>query len=315
MLSRRMIRIKVFKTLFGAVISGQESFAAVENELIMACQKCVDLYIFMLSLPIALKRAAENKIEAGLKKFHPTEQEANPNYKFVENKFISLLENDESFTKLLAKKGLSWANYELFVKKLFASIQTKEYYIEYMREQDSSMRQDVALISSIYEEELEDNEDLAEILEEMSLYWIDDLGYVLSLLVKDIKRFSKKGAVSIPELFQNEDDERYAKRLLNESLLKYGEYCKILKEYIPNWDMERLVTTDLVLVVMGMTEAVTFETIPLKVTINEYVDISKYYSTPNSKTFVNGLLDRMLQRLLKEGKIVKSGRGLVGSLE
>jgi N utilization substance protein B len=121
--------------------------------------------------------------------------------------------------------------------------------------------------------------------------------------------------VIIPDVFQNEDDKAYAKKLLTQSLVKYEEYTKLIAEHVSNWDMERLVATDLALIVMGITEAVTFETIPLKVTINEFVDISKYYSTANSRIFVNGLLDKMLQKMYREGQIVKTGRGLVGSPE
>ena len=124
---------------------------------------------------------------------------------------------------------------------------------------------------------------------------------------------SKSGTVAVPDVFQNEDDKAYAKKLLTQSLVKYDEYTKLISEHVSNWDMERLVATDLALIVMGITEAVTFETIPLKVTINEFVDISKYYSTANSRIFVNGLLDKMLQKMYREGTIVKSGRGLVGS--
>lgn len=309
-----MIRIKAFKTLFGRIVANQDSLSSAENELMQSCQKTLDLYAFVLSLPIALQKAANLKIETGLKKFQPTAEEANPNYKFAHNRFIEMLSNDLPFMKFLDQKGLSWSGHESFVKKLYAAIQTREYFTAYMENGVSSMEDDLAVVKSIFEQELEDNEELADIMEEISLFWIDDLGYVLSMLVKDIKKFARNGFVSLPPLFQNEDDMMFAKRLLTQSLLKYDEYSSMMKEYIPNWDMERLVMTDLLLVVMGIAEAVTFETIPLKVTINEYVDISKYYSTPNSRVFVNGLLDRMLQKLSKEGVIVKSGRGLVGSL-
>ena len=126
-------------------------------------------------------------------------------------------------------------------------------------------------------------------------------------------RSSKKQKVVVPETFIKEDDVAYAKKLLTESMIRYDEYAKTVSGMVPNWDLDRLVSTDLALIVMGITEAVVFDSIPLKVTINEYVDISKYYSTPNSRTFVNGILDKILQQMVKDGKIVKTGRGLVGS--
>ncbi len=314
MLSRRLLRVKVFKVLFGRVVAGSDSLIGAENELIASCEKTLDLYCFMLQLPIALKRVAQARIDTGLKKFQPTFEEANPNRKFVENKFIELLENDAKFIKFCEGKALLWQDYESFVKKLYLTISSREYFIEYMQKEERSMKDDCALFRNIYEQELEDCEDLEEILEEISLFWIDDLGYILTSILKNMGGMVKNNAVTIPEVFQNEDDKAYAKKLLTQSLVKYDEYSKLIGEFVSNWDMERLVATDLALIVMGITEAVTFETIPLKVTINEFVDISKYYSTANSRIFVNGLLDRMLQKMYKDGTIVKSGRGLVGSI-
>lgn len=314
MLSRRLIRVKVFKILFGRIVAGSDSLIGAENELIASCDKTLELYCFMLRLPIALKKVAQARIDAGLKKFQPTPQEANPNRKFVENKFIGLLEDDVKFLKFCESHGLSWQDYETFVKKLYLTISSREYFIDYMQNEQRSMKEDCALLRNIFEQELEDNEDLEDILEELSLFWMDDLGYVLNSILKNMNAIAKTGTVTIPDVFQNEDDKVYAKKLLTQSLVKYDEYSKLISEFVSNWDMERLVATDLALIVMGITEAVTFETIPLKVTINEFVDISKYYSTANSRIFVNGLLDRMLQKMYKDGQIVKTGRGLVGSV-
>ncbi len=314
MLSRRLIRVKVFKILFGRIVAGSDSLIGAENELIASCDKTLELYCFMLRLPIALKKVAQARIDAGLKKFQPTPQEANPNRKFVENKFIGLLEDDVKFLKFCESHGLSWQEYETFVKKLYLTISSREYFIDYMQNEQRSMKEDCALLRNIFEQELEDNEDLEDILEELSLFWMDDLGYVLNSILKNMNAIAKTGTVTIPDVFQNEDDKVYAKKLLTQSLVKYDEYSKLISEFVSNWDMERLVATDLALIVMGITEAVTFETIPLKVTINEFVDISKYYSTANSRIFVNGLLDRMLQKMYKDGQIVKTGRGLVGSV-
>ena len=311
MLSRRLIRVKVFKILFGRIIAGSDSLIGAENELVASCEKTLDLYCMMLQLPIALKKVAEERIEIGLKKFQPTPEEANPNRKFVENGFVQILENDLKFLKLCEGKGLLWRDYETFVKRLYATISARDYFKEYMANEQRSIKDDAELFRNIYEQELEDNEMLEDILEETSLFWMDDLGYVLNTILKNMGTIVKKNSVDIPEVFQNEDDKTYAKKLLTQSLVKYDEYTKLIAEHVSNWDKERLVATDLALIVMGITEAVTFETIPLKVTINEFVDISKYYSTANSRIFVNGLLDKMLQKMYKEGTIVKSGRGLV----
>ncbi len=312
MLSRRLIRVKVFKVLFSRAAAGYDSLQAAERELVASCEKTLDLYCFMLLLPVALRKVAEAKIEAGLKKFHPTPEEANPNCKFVENKFIQLIDNDVKFLKLCGSKGLNWADYDNFVKKLYASIISKEYFREYMNSEEFSVKEDAELFRKIYEEEFEDNETLEDILEDSNLYWMDDLAYVINVILKNMGSFAKNGKVILPGIFLKDDDREYALKLLTGSLVNYDEYTEIISGYVPNWDLERLVATDLTLIVMGIAEAVSFQSIPVKVTINEFVDISKYYSTPNSKIFVNGLLDKILQQMLKDGKIVKSGRGLLG---
>ncbi len=157
MLSRRLIRVKVFKILFGRIVAGSDSLVGAENELIASCEKTLDLYCFMLQLPIALKRVAEAKIETGLKKFKPTAEEANPNRKFVENKFIEILENDAKFTKFCESRGLVWAEHDAFVKKLFAAITSQEYFVEYMSNPERSIKDDCNLFRKIFELELEDD--------------------------------------------------------------------------------------------------------------------------------------------------------------
>ncbi len=311
MLTRRLIRVKVFKELFGKVMQGTDSLVQAEKELIASCNKTVDLYCFLLCIPSALKKTAELKIEAGLKKFHPTAEEANPNRKFIENSFIAILEEDSAFVNHCQKKGLSWGEYDSFIKKLYASVTSREYFKEYMESGTSSLAEDMNLVKTIFEEELEDNGLLEDILEEMSIYWMDDLAYTINAILKNLPAIAKKRSVEIPSTFLKEDDREYALKLLTKSIVNYDEYTELVSSMVSNWDLERLVATDLALIVMGVTEAVTFDSIPLKVTINEFVDISKYYSTPNSKVFVNGLLDRILQQMAKDGRIVKSGRGLV----
>ena len=213
---------------------------------------------------------------------------------------------------MLFRSGLSWSDYPSFVKKLYATISQRDYFINYMSDSENNIAKDIELVKNIYEQELEDNDELYEILEDLSLFWIDDLAYIINVILKNIDKFIKNKAVIVPPVFLKEEDKEFALKLLTASMVNYKEYTELVSKNISNWDLDRLVATDLALLVMGITEAVSFESIPLKVTINEYVDISKYYSTPNSKVFINGLLDRILQQMLKDGKIVKTGRGLVG---
>ena len=315
MISRRLIRIKVFKVLFSRVNSGSDSFLAAEKELILSCDKTLELYYFLLSLPSALKKVAEQKIDAGLKKYHPTPEETNPNRTFINNKLIALLEEDIDITGFCSKRGLTWKEYDSFVKKIYASVVSKEYFSTYMELTESSFEDDMKLIAAIFEEELEESDELYTLLEDANLYWTDDLAYVINVITKKLYLLKEKSTIEHPSVFLKSEDKDYAIRLLNVSMIRNEEYTGLMSKYVLNWETDRLAATDLALIVMGIAEAVTFPNIPIKVTINEYVELSKFYSTPNSKVFVNGMLDKILLALKDEGQIEKSGRGLVGSSE
>ncbi|MBR4352866.1 MAG: transcription antitermination protein NusB [Bacteroidales bacterium] len=310
MLSRRLIRIKAFKTLFAYEGSGSDNVSAAQKSLIESCDKVKDLYYFMLNISSSLVRVAEEKIAAGMRKFHPTEAEANPNLKFVHNRFAALLSDDPEFGRYCQRHGLLWGEYEPFVRHVYNSLITKEYYQNYMASGEDSFEEDCQLFSCIFQDEFEDNEELLSILEDLSLLWIDDLDYTLNVIIAGIGETARHRHIVHPSTFLKEDDKEFALRLLTESILRYDEYSALLSGHLDNWNADRLVSTDATLIVMGITEAVVFPTIPVKVTINEYVEISKYYSTPNSRIFVNGILDRIIQEKVREGEIVKQGRGL-----
>ena len=311
MLSRRLIRIKAFKTLFAYVGSGSDNADAAQKTLLEACDKVKDLHYFLLNLSGPLVRVAEDKIAAGLQKFHPTEAEAHPNLKFVHNRFAALLADDPEFGRYCQKRGLTWGEWEPFVRHIYNSILTKDYYQNYMESPEDSFEEDCRLFSCIYQDEFEDNEELDSILEDLSILWIDDVAYALNTVIASIAETARKGRFVHPSTFLKEDDKAFALRLLAESIARYDEYAELVASHLDNWKSDRLVATDLALIVMGITEAVVFPTIPVKVTINEYVEIAKYYSTPNSRIFVNGILDRIIQEKIREGEIVKQGRGLL----
>ena len=310
MLSRRLIRIKAFKTLFAYEGSESDNVNAAQKSLLESCEKVKDLYYFMLNISSSLVRVAEEKIAAGMRKFHPTEEEANPNLKFVHNRFCSLLSDDPEFGRICQKRGLVWGEYEPFVRHVYNSLITKDYYLDYMKSGEDSFEADCRLFSCIFQDEFEDNEELLSVLEDLSILWIDDLAYVLNVIIAGIEETARKKRIVHPSTFLKEDDKEFALRLLTESILRYDEYSAQLSQHLENWKSDRLVSTDVTLIVMGVTEAVVFPTIPVKVTINEYVEISKYYSTPNSRIFVNGILDRIIQEKVRSGEVVKQGRGL-----
>lgn len=311
MISRRLIRIKAFKCLFAYEGSGADNVAEAEKELIHSCEKVRDLYYFLLKISSSIVEVASERIATGLRKFHPTEQEANPNMKFVNNRFVKMLGDDPEFGRYCQKKGLVWAEHDAFVKRVYNSMVTKDYYINYMNSGKDSFEEDCDLVSCIFQDEFEDNEELLSILEDMSIHWIDDVAFVLNAIIAGIETSKRRHTVFHPDLFQKEEDKEYAIRLLDEAIIHYDEIKEYVASKLSNWEVERLVPADTTLIVLGIAEASNFPTIPVKVTINEFVEISKYYSTPNSRVFVNGMLDMAIQEKLASGEIVKRGRGLL----
>ena len=319
MLNRRILRIKAFKILYGSVLSGNMSLAHAESQMDVSCDVTRDLYLYMLGIVSPLTEIARQRQEAAKSKFAPTEEELNPNTKFVDNRLAVLLDEDPDFTKLFKKKKFSWQQYDVFLKDVMTSVASKQYFADYMASSERSLAEDCKLFVRIFEEEFEDNEALEKILEDMSLYWNDDLAYSLTWCCKSLKSIAKGERWQLPPLYQSElmtgkdveSDKLFVRRLLQASFTGYEKYSSMIAENASGWEMDRLFTADVVLIVMGLAEAVTFPNIPVKVTINEYVEISKYYGTLKSRSFVNGILDRLVQSLTEQGQIVKMDKGLL----
>ena len=319
MLNRRILRIKAFKVLYSSVLADNMSLAQAESQLDVSCEAARDLYIYMLGIVSPLTQIARERIEMAQAKFNPTEEERNPNMKFADNALAKLLDADPDFTKLFNKKKFSWQQYDLLLKKVLTSVQSKPYYAEYMESAESGLAQDCRLFTRIFEDEFVDSEELEQILEEKSLYWNDDLAYSLTWCCKTFKSLAKGERWQLPALYQSEmmtgegveSDKLFARRLLQSAFAGFQKYSAMIAESVTGWEKDRLFSTDVVLIAMGLAEAVSFPTIPVKVTINEYVEISKFYGTPKSRAFVNGLLDRLVQTLADEGMIKKEGKGLL----
>ena len=302
MLNRRILRIKAFKTLYGSVLSDNMSLAQAESLLEVSCEATRDLYIYMLGIVSPLTQIARERIEAAKTKFNPTEEERNPNMKFAENALARLLDEDVDFKKVFAKKKFGWQQYDLLLKKLMTSVASKDYYAEYMASEERSLSQDCELFVKIFEEELVDSQELEAILEEKSMHWYEDLPYALTWCCRTFRAFAKGEGFTMPPLYQSEllsgdgveSDKYFVRKLLQASFGGYERYSSMVADAVVGWEKERLFSTDVVLIVMGLAEASTFPTIPVKVTINEYVEIAKHFGTPKSRSFVNGLLDKLV---------------------
>ena len=319
MLNRRILRIKAFKVLYSSMLSENVSLAQAETQLELSCEATRDLYIYMLGIVSPLTKIARDRIESLKTKFNPSEEERNPNMKFAENALARLLDENEDFQKVFKKKKFDWTQYDLLLKKIMTSISSKEYFAEYMASPERSLAEDCKLFTKIFEEEFVDSEELETLLEEKSLYWNDDLAYALTWCCKTFKSLAQGESWSLVPLYQSEtlkgegveSDKYFVRKLLKSSFAGYEKYSAMVAESVTGWEKERLFSTDVVLIVMGLSEVVTFPTIPVKVSMNEYVEISKFYGTPKSRSFVNGILDRLVQKLADEGAVKKEGKGLL----
>lgn len=319
MLNRRILRIKAFKVLYSSVLAGDMSLTEAQSQLELSCEATRDLYLYMLSIVSPLTKVARERIEAVQKKINKTEEELNPNTKFADNALAKLLDEDVDFKKLVSKKKLSWDQYDLLLKKVMTSVASKDYYAEYMASDERSLKEDCKLFTRIFEEEFVDSEELEMILEEKSLHWNDDLAYALTWCCRTFKSLADGESWSLLPLYQSElmsgtgveSDKYFVHKLLQHSFAGYEKYSTMIAESVSGWEKERLFSTDVIMICMGLAEAVNFPTIPVKVTINEYVEMAKFYGAPKSRSFVNGLLDRLVQKMVNEGQIVKEGKGLL----
>lgn len=305
MLNRRILRVKAFKVLYAYAENPDLSLKEALSSLDASCEATRDLYLYMMAVIPALTAEAARRIEAARGKFNPTEEDLHPRMRFVRSGISALLEQDPDFNRLLEKKKISWANNDALVNALYETLKTRSYFQEYLKADESTLQEDARLWQRIFQEEFEDNEALAAILEDSSIFWADELAYVLGTCIRSLEEMGRTGRWNLPPLYQSEilaaqgktvdSDRDFVRKLVTAAYGRYAQYSTLVAESVSKWDQDRLYTTDTVLIVLGLTEAETFPEIPVKVSINEYVEISKYYSTPKSRGFVNGLLDRLVK--------------------
>lgn len=312
MISRRMLRIKVIKALYAHMKSDADSLMASEKMLVTSIDKTYDLYFLMMSLIVEMAHYAEQRQEMAKKKQLPNYEDLNPNRKFVDNAVVRLLAQSDSVNDYLAARKLSWAQYPELIKTLFAQLEQSDYYQKYMTSQERSFREDLALVTEFYTRELEESEVLENAIDEMSILWNDDLGFALIMVTRTLSNMRPSHTdVKVLPKFKSIEDLDFARELFTKSVVNFDEYQEDIEKYTRNWDVERIAFMDNLIMATAMAELISFPSIPVKVTLDEYIEIAKYYSTHGSSTFINGILDKIVASLTAEGKINKSGRGLI----
>ncbi len=314
MISRRLLRVKILQVLFAYYKSENESVSNVEKELLHSINKAYELYHYLLLLPIELVDYAESKIQLAAQKLVPSREDLNPNTKFIDNALVKLIRENETFIDFVEKKKISWGQYPEIIRNLYQKISTSDYFQAYMDSSSTSFNDDKQLIICILSKELEDFDEFYQYLEEQSIYWNDDLEFMLSMVVKTLKKFCEGQPTDTPlfPMYRSDDDEDYIKRLLRKVIQYHEENVKLIEEYTKNWEVDRIASMDVLIMELALTEIKEFPSIPIKVSFNEYIEIAKYYSTDQSSTFINGVLDKIIQTLRKKNLVAKQGRGLIG---
>ena len=316
MLSRRHLRVKVMQALFAYQRSEGAELAVGEKLLNHSLTKVYDLYIHQLSLLTEVHSFAKRQIEDGKAKRMPTEQELSPNTRFIENRVLVQLENHPQLEKHIAARRINWAEHSELIRRIFTAFKESSGYQDYMNGEVPTYMDERRIIYKLYEDFLVENEHLQSIFEEKSMLWMNDFEQVSDLVVRTISDFKKDiefGGTLTPMYKDEEEDRAFVKDLFRKTATNNIEYQDMIEAKLVNWDLDRIASTDILLMKMAVSEFINISSIPTKVTMNEYIEISKEYSTPKSKMFINGILDKILAELKEQGKVKKMGKGLIGN--
>lgn len=307
MINREIIRLKIVQITYAYYQNGGKNIETAEKELFFSLAKAYDLYNYLLMLMVEINRIAVRFVEVAQSRYNRIHEGEPPSTKFVDNRFILQLEVNKQLLEFRENQKKNWADEEEFVRSLYKQIIETDYYKEYMASTESSYAQDRELWRKIYKNVICNNEALESLLEDMSLYWNDDKFIVDTFVLKTIKRFDEANGADqelLPE-FKDDEDREFAHRLFRNTLLNADYYRKLIAESTKNWEFNRIALMDLVIMQIALAEIMTFDNIPVNVSLNEYVDIAKIYSTPRSGSYVNGLLDTIAKRLMAEKKLIK----------
>ena len=306
MINREIIRIKIVQLTYAYYQNGNKNMETAEKELFFSLSKAYDLYNQLLALIVAVTKESRRRLEV-LQARAQREGLAEPSQKFAYNRFALQLENNRQLAEFLETQNRSWAEYPEFIGKLFEQIEQSQIYKDYMESSNDDYATDRELWRRIYRTLIQENEDLDQLLEEQSLYWNDDKEVVDTFVIKTIKRFDEKNGDKqelLPE-YDSDEEKDYARKLFRATILNGEEYQRMMTEASRNWDFSRLAYMDVIIMQIAIAEMLTFPSIPVSVTINEFVDLAKLYSTPRSSAYINGMLDAIARHLIKTGRLFK----------
>ncbi len=313
MISRRYLRVKTMQALYAHSMKPFETVAEGENSLVHTVRRCYDLFLWLFSILPEITYYRANKLEELKGKHHPTPEDLHPNLKFVENEVIAQVENNVTLKKLFATHHINWSEDTDVIVKLFHRIEEMEEYKAYMNTQEVSYEEDKRLVLDIIQHLFGTSEHLRWFFGEKDPNWMDDYEEALSMVYVNIRDFKQKGGDNCkidPVFKENHEEETFCGELFSKTIVHDAEYASLIESKLQNWELDRVISIDTLMMKMAICEFTEFPEIPIKVTLNEYIDMSKLYSSNKSKIFINGVLDRLIVDLREQGRLNKMGRGL-----
>jgi N utilization substance protein B len=308
MINRALIRTKVVQIVYAYCQNGNKNLDNGEKELFFSLSKAYDLYNYLLLLIVEVTKYSRERLEATRTKRTATDAEKSINMKFANNKFAAQLEINKQLTDFVENQKKTWVNESDFIKNLWQKIESSDLYKTYIESGESSYVEDRDIWRKLYKTFIQKNEDLDQLLEDQSLYWNDDKDIVDTFVIKTIKRFEENNKESqslLPE-FKDEEDMEFARRLFRRTIMNQDYYRHLISEGTRNWDLDRIALMDVIIMQIALAEILSFPSIPVNVSLNEYVEIAKLYSTPKSGGFINGTLDGIVNHLKNDGKLIKN---------
>jgi N utilization substance protein B len=317
MISRRLLRIKALMALYAFNRREDDDLKRGETELMFSITKTYELYHLILQLILDISDVASEKINLALQKKIPTYEDLNPETRFINNMLIAQLRNNNSFNGYIKSQKLSWTNYSHIPRLLYNKMIAWSEYSAYLKSEKHDYSADKRFVIKLVTELMPSSEDLQSNLEEQCIYWNDDMDYVIMMIEKTLKKFreSSDEKTELMPLFKNSEDEDFVKILFRKAIIRSKQCSDLIDNNTANWEVERIALMDILVMQLAITEIIEFPEIPVKVTLNEYIEIAKYYCTSKSSTFVNGILDNIVKEMRGKGIFNKYGRGLVGEIE
>ncbi|MDR3308383.1 MAG: transcription antitermination factor NusB [Tannerella sp.] len=307
MINRVLIRIKVLQIVYAYYHKEPIELKAAENELLLSLRMSYDLYYYFLLLIVELTRTYELLVDSRRNKYRPSDEELNPDLRLLNNRFVRQLEENEALQAYVKEHCITWIDDKSFVKDVLDMILKSELYNDYLQQEEDSYDIDKEFWRMVFKRIISDNEDIEAYLEDKSIYWNEDIDIIESFVIKTIRRFEQQNdsKQELIQMYNSNEDFEYALSLFRNSILHAYEYRERISNLTTNWDSERMASMDIVIMQTAMSELLNCPSIPIKVTLDEYIDAAKYYSTPKSSVFINGILDAIVSELKDEKLLMK----------